>query len=74
MNGLLIQWVISATIPSQGTILQFPMSFSATNYVVADSRYGENPKDTTGHFTKYTYGISVNPENAHITDFIFIGY
>ena len=50
------------------------MSFSTTNYVVADSKYGENPKDTTGHFTKYTYGISVNPENAHITDFIFIGY
>ena len=68
------QWLRSATIPSDGITLQFPMSFSTTNYVVAESRYGENIHDATGHFTKYTYGISVNPENAHITDFIFIGY
>ena len=51
-----------------------PMSFSTTNYVVAESRYGGNVHDATGHFTKYTYGISINPENEHITDFIFIGY
>lgn len=74
MNGLIEQWLRSATIPSEGTILQFPMSFSTTNYVVAESRYGENSKDITGHFTKYTYGISINPENAHVTDIIFIGY
>jgi hypothetical protein len=73
-NGLIEQWLRSATIPSEGTILQFPMSFSTTNYVVAESRYGENIHDATGHFTKYTYGIKINPENAHVTDFIFIGY
>ena len=68
------QWLQGATIPQEGTRLQFPVSFSTTNYVVAESRYGENGKDITGHFTKFTYGIEVNPENAHVTDFIFIGY
>ena len=68
------QWLISASIPSDGVILQFPMSFITTNYVVADARAGNNLKDTTGYSTKYTYGILINPENAHTTDFIFIGY
>ena len=68
------QWLISASIPSDGATLQFPMSFSTTNYVVADARAGNNVKDTTGYSTKYTYGIWINPENKHTTDFIFIGY
>lgn len=72
-NGLTEQWLINASIPSDPTTLQFPMSFNTTNYVVAESRYGENINDATGHYTKYTYGILINPENAHTTDFIFIG-
>lgn len=69
-----MQWLIRASIPAGGTTLQFPISFSTTNYAVAESREAINSHDITGHSTKYTYGILVNPENAHIADFIFIGY
>lgn len=51
-----------------------PITFSTTNYAIADSRRGDNPSDTTGHTTKYPDRFLVNPENAHVTDFLCIGY
>ena len=69
-----MQWLIAVSIPADGTVVRFPIEFSTTNYAIADSRWGNNPSDTTGHVDKYTYGFSVNPVNGHVTDFICIGY
>jgi hypothetical protein len=54
--------------------INLPTAMTSTNYIIVDGRKGYNLHDTTGWLEKKTDQFYVDPESAHITDFLIIGY
>ena len=74
MNGLIVQWGVIETHDSQGVDIDFPISFSNTNYYVNELPFKTeaetgNPYDS--NYRKQAHSKAVN--SVHINDFCAFG-